>query len=160
MDYTTLITSEHRDKPKFAALVGLLANAVGDIGAAIQSLPQAFDLDVAIGTQLDVVGLWVGRSRTVTDVLIVGFFGFSDDIVALPFGEEGNPRSAGGSTKKARPSAEPLCCPIPSTARSCARRLCAISTTARPTNSTRTAVHLQRTRVHPRPRDDEPASPL
>jgi hypothetical protein len=95
MDYTTLITSEHRDKPKFAALVGLLANTVGDIGAAIQSLPQAFDLDVAVGKQLDIVGQWVGQSRTVTDVLIVGFFGFSDDIVALPFGEQGNP-SIGG----------------------------------------------------------------
>lgn len=95
MDYTSLITSEHRDKPKFAALVNLLANGVGDIGAAIKSLPQAFDLDVAIGKQLDVVGQWVGQSRTITDVLIVGFFGFEDDVVALPFGEEGDP-SIGG----------------------------------------------------------------
>lgn len=95
MDYTTLITSQHRDKPKFAALVDLVANGVGEIGEAIQSLPRAFDLDHALGKQLDIVGQWAGQSRTVTDVLIVGFFGFEENIVAEPFGEEGN-ASIGG----------------------------------------------------------------
>lgn len=62
-DYTTLITSEHRDKPLFTATVGLLTQAVSSIGDASTSLTTAFSLDAAVGVQLDAVGLWVGISR-------------------------------------------------------------------------------------------------
>lgn len=95
MDYATLITSQHRGKPKFVAMVRAIAGAVGDITVAIQSLPQAFDIDSAVGKQLDHVGEWVGQSRVVAGVLALGYFGFSDNLVAEPFGEEGNP-SIGG----------------------------------------------------------------
>jgi hypothetical protein len=95
MDYTSLVTSEHATKPKFMALVNLLANGLADIAAVVRSIPQAFDLDTAIGAQLDTVGLWVGQSRVITGVLTVGFFGFADNIAAKTFGELGN-ASVGG----------------------------------------------------------------
>lgn len=94
-DYTTLITSEHSDKPNFVATVSLMANTIGDITALIQSFPALFDLDTAIAAQLDVDGQWIGFSRTVGGVLLVQFYGFADDPSALGFGELGNP-SVGG----------------------------------------------------------------
>jgi len=103
MDYTTLITSEHNQKPKFSAVVDLLANGAADIAAQILSLPHAFDLDYAIGKQLDIDGQWIGQSRTVSDVLIIGFFGFEDDIVAEPFGEEGNAAIGGRFYEEGEP---------------------------------------------------------
>jgi hypothetical protein len=95
MDYTALITSEHANKPKFAALVEAVAGSIGGITAAIQAMPREFDLDAGIGAQLDIVGMWVGQSRVVPGVLTLGYFGFSDNVAAAPFGEEHDP-SIGG----------------------------------------------------------------
>lgn len=95
MDYTTLITSEHADKPKFVALVQAVAGAFGSITGCIQSMPDEFDLDAAIGAQLDVLGLWIGQSRVLPTVLDMAFFGFADDSAALVFGELKN-NSIGG----------------------------------------------------------------
>ena len=83
MDYTTLITSEHASKSKFMAVVDLLANGVGAITQVAQSLPTEFDLDAAVGAQQDIVGLWIGQSRVVPNVLTVGFFGFADNFAAI-----------------------------------------------------------------------------
>jgi hypothetical protein len=88
MDYAALITSEHADKPKFMALVALLCGTVDDISSATRSLPQAFDVDTAIGDQLDIVGQWIGQARVIPGVLTLGFFGFSDNVAAANFGEE------------------------------------------------------------------------
>lgn len=63
MSYADLITSQHRDKPKFRALVELLTQHFADCQIVAQSIPGKFDLDVAVGVQLDVVGQWVGISR-------------------------------------------------------------------------------------------------
>lgn len=95
MDYTSLITSQHADKPKFVAMVGAMANGIGAITDVVATLPANFDIDNALGKQLDTVGLWVGQSRVINGVLTVGYFGFSDNVAAFIFGEEGNP-SIGG----------------------------------------------------------------
>ncbi len=94
-EYTTLITSEYSSQPNFTAIVALLADSVGTVTTLIDSLPTLFDLDNAIGSQLDVDGQWIGFSRTVGGILLVQFFGFGDDVSALGFGELGNP-SVGG----------------------------------------------------------------
>lgn len=91
-DYTQLITSEHADKPKFSALVQAIAGGIDAINASVLSLPQAFDLDVAAGAQLDVIGLWVGQPRDVSGVPTTVFFGFSDNVAAAIFGEQGLPQ--------------------------------------------------------------------
>lgn len=87
-DYSALITSEHSAKPKFMALVQAIAGTAGDIANLIASLPALFDLDTAIGKQLDIVGQWIGQSRVVPGVLTLGYFGFVENVVALTFGEE------------------------------------------------------------------------
>ena len=86
-DYTTLITSEHNQQPNFVAMVNAVANGIGAITQVAQSLPASFDLDVAVGAQLNVVGQWVGQPRVIPNVLTPGFFGFEDTYGALGFGE-------------------------------------------------------------------------
>lgn len=94
-DYTQLITSEHSQRPKFTAMVNLVANAWGDVSELTKSLPASFDLDSASGAQLDVVGAWAGQSRLIDNVILVRYFNYEGEPGALNFGEEGN-ASIGG----------------------------------------------------------------
>ncbi|WP_407733296.1 DUF2612 domain-containing protein [Pseudomonas citronellolis] len=82
-DYLGLITSEHSDKPKFMATVQAVLQPLVDVINTAQGLPVDFDLDVAVGAQLDVVGLWVGISRNVNAPLSGVYFSF--DVVGLGF---------------------------------------------------------------------------
>lgn len=72
-DYTGLLTSEHAGKPKFSAMVAAVAQCFVDQINVMQSIPDAFDLDTAIGVQLDAVGLWAGITRHVNTPLNVYF---------------------------------------------------------------------------------------
>ncbi len=73
MDYTELITAEHADKPRFKAMVSLVSGAFGANSDVFAQIVEAFDLDTAIGNQLDVIGQWVGISRYVQTPLAVYF---------------------------------------------------------------------------------------
>lgn len=79
--YVSLITSYHRGKPKFTATVRLHAEAYADLINVAQGVPGVFDLDVAIGAQLDAVGEWVGRSRYIVTQIDNAWFSF--DIAGL-----------------------------------------------------------------------------
>lgn len=81
--YTDLITSEHADKPKFVALVDGVTSVIAAQAQTVGLMSQAFDLDVAIGAQLDVLGQWVGISRYAS-VTITGVY-FSFDTEGLGF---------------------------------------------------------------------------
>lgn len=72
-DYTKLITSLHADKPMFVATVALTAGAFAGISEQSAELVPAFDVDTAVGVQLDVVGLWVGILRR-QNIPVVGAF--------------------------------------------------------------------------------------
>lgn len=63
--YSDLITSEHRDKPKFKAVVELLVSGFCDGMKVLSSMPVLYQFDNALGQQLDRVGTWVGLSRFV-----------------------------------------------------------------------------------------------
>jgi hypothetical protein len=79
--YLNLITSEHRGQPDFVATVALNVQPFVDAQNFVATIPLAFDLDVAVGVQLDVVGQWVGRSRYV-EIPITGAY-FSWDVPGL-----------------------------------------------------------------------------
>lgn len=81
--YTDLITSQHADKPKFVALVGAVTSGIDAQAQAAGAISQAFDLDVAVGAQLDVLGQWAGISRYAR-VAITGVY-FSFDTPGLGF---------------------------------------------------------------------------
>jgi hypothetical protein len=78
-DYTPLITSEHCDKPRFMATIVAVVQPLVDQMNLLASMPDKFDLDTAIGAQLDVIGLWVGASRKILTPLTEIYFSFDTD---------------------------------------------------------------------------------
>jgi hypothetical protein len=84
-DYLNLVTAEHSTKPKFNAYLAALLQPFVDGQAVLASMPTAFDLDYAVGVQLDAVGVRVGRSRNISTP-ITGIY-FSLDIAGLGLDE-------------------------------------------------------------------------
>lgn len=76
MDYTTLITSQHNKRPNFLAVVQALTGPLSDITDVLATMESKFDVDVAVGDQLDAVGRWVGLSRLLVVPLATDFFSF------------------------------------------------------------------------------------
>lgn len=81
--YTGLITSEHADKPKFTAMVSAVAQCFVDQQNALGNFIPSFDLDEAMGAQLDTLGAWVGIGRRVRTPLTGVYFSF--DIAGVGF---------------------------------------------------------------------------
>ncbi|TXH35314.1 MAG: DUF2612 domain-containing protein [Rhodospirillaceae bacterium] len=77
--YLTLVTSEHSDKPKFMALVEAISQPFVDVQNLMTSMPAKFDLDDAVGAQLDDVGEWVGIKRQLKTPLTGVFFSFDTE---------------------------------------------------------------------------------
>lgn len=63
--YTELITNYHAGKPKFVDHVDLSTRPLIDVSTATSGLVAAFDVDTAVGNQLDILGKWIGIDRTV-----------------------------------------------------------------------------------------------
>ena len=82
-DYTGLLSAYHRGKPNFTATVRALCDGMVDLRNLYAKLPDAYDLDLAVGRQLDAVGLWVGLRRRIKTPL-AGVY-FSNDIDGLGF---------------------------------------------------------------------------
>lgn len=61
--YLALVTSQHRHRPRFMAVTEALLAPLCAVDDLLQGLRRAFDLDQAVGVQLDQVGEWIGRSR-------------------------------------------------------------------------------------------------
>jgi len=72
-NYLNLITSKHRDKPKFEATVTVGVSPFAKIQDVLNGLPADFDIDTAMGVQLDAVGVWIGRSRRI-DTPLTGIY--------------------------------------------------------------------------------------
>lgn len=85
-DYLALITSEHADKPKFIASVTAAAQPMVDLNNAMSAFAQAFDVDEAVGVNLDAVGAWVGISRVVSVPLQGVYFTFDDETLGFDAG--------------------------------------------------------------------------
>lgn len=80
-DYLNLITSEHRGKEKFEATVVAGVSPFSKLQSVMQGLPADFDIDQAVGVQLDAVGAWIGRSRRI-DTPLVGVYFTWDDLAS------------------------------------------------------------------------------
>lgn len=74
--YTDRITNYHRGKPLFVDHVDLSTRPLTDTSTALQNLLTAFDIDSAVGVQLDVLGEWIGRSRIVSQPISGVYFSF------------------------------------------------------------------------------------
>ena len=83
--YTDLVTSEHADKPKFMQMLATVTQPFVDQQATSASFVESYDLDVAVGAQLDVCGLWIGLSRIIK-IPLTGTY-FSLDVLGLGLDE-------------------------------------------------------------------------
>jgi Protein of unknown function (DUF2612) len=61
--YLSLIPSANNQRPLFLAFVAALVQASVDQQNVMLSLPSLFDIDVAVGDQLDKLGAWIGVIR-------------------------------------------------------------------------------------------------
>jgi hypothetical protein len=64
--YLDLIPSQNRAQPKFTAMMTALVQPFVDGQSVLAGMPSLFDIDSAVGVQLDVVGQWVGISRNLS----------------------------------------------------------------------------------------------
>jgi hypothetical protein len=71
--YLNNITSEHRDKPKFISWLSTHLDIIDGAYLVAKSLDINFDLDYAIGKQLDILGQIIGRKRVLPFQPMNGF---------------------------------------------------------------------------------------
>lgn len=81
-DYLALVTSQHIDRPKFMASLRAALEQVQASVELLDDISEAFDIDTAIGWQLDILGEWIGRSRFI-GVPIAGVYFSWDDTAAV-----------------------------------------------------------------------------
>ena len=77
-DYQAKLTSlfTPQKAPLFNAVIEMVMQPFSDIQAVLNSLPQAFDIDQAVGAQLDIDGQWVGQSRQISVNVPIPYFSF------------------------------------------------------------------------------------
>lgn len=77
--YTDLITNYHSQKPLFVDHIDLITRPLSDVAGAMTALITEFDIDEAIGIQLDILGKWIGRTRVVSQPISGIYFSFDTD---------------------------------------------------------------------------------
>lgn len=63
--YLELLISQYQNSPKFKALLTVLLQKLQDVTQCQVQMDMAFDIDNAVGPQLDQIGVILGASRTV-----------------------------------------------------------------------------------------------
>lgn len=76
-ELTNLLIKQYWEKDKAKAEITLQASTWDTCRTLLEMLDPAFDLDNAVGAQLDVLGRIVGIGRSVPDVIPKVYFGFS-----------------------------------------------------------------------------------
>lgn len=74
--YTDLVTAEHSQRPRFMAVIEASTDGQVDQQVSTLLLPRDYDLDSAVGVQLDAVGKWVGVTRYILTPLTGVYFAF------------------------------------------------------------------------------------
>jgi hypothetical protein len=75
-EYIALIPSFNAGKPRFVNTLAALIQPLIDAQDMLASLTADFDLDTAVGVQLDIVGQWLGRTRYLTEPITGVYFAF------------------------------------------------------------------------------------
>ena len=75
--YLDLITSEHIDQPDFTTMVAAVLQPLCDSQVLVAGIPSLYDIDLAVGSQEDAVGEWVGVTRNISVPLTGVFFSWA-----------------------------------------------------------------------------------
>jgi hypothetical protein len=75
--YLDLITAEHQGQPDFEAMITATLQPLCDLQAQLATFDCQFDVDCAVGVQLDIDGLWVNRSRQLAEPLTGVYFAWN-----------------------------------------------------------------------------------
>lgn len=89
-EYTLLLIKQYWEKPKAKAEIQAKASGWQRIAELFQSFETAYDLDAAVGHQLDVLGKIVGIPRLVPAVIPRIFFGFDNNPNSKGFADRFN----------------------------------------------------------------------
>lgn len=95
-EITNLLIKQYWEKPKAKAEIDLYARGWDTCRSFLADLDPAFDLDNAVGAQLDVLGRIVGISRSVPSVIPKIYFGFSINPNSEGFASKFNALRMGG----------------------------------------------------------------
>jgi hypothetical protein len=77
--YVDLITPFFRGRPKFTGTVAGVVDILSQLQKFIvDNIPSCFDVDTAIGVQLDKTGQWIGRDRNLLTPITDAYFSFSN----------------------------------------------------------------------------------
>lgn len=77
-NYTELVTSAFALQPNFIAMIEAIAALPVRVQELLAEMIPLYDLDVAVGQQLDVIGQWAGISRKVTIPISGVYFSWDD----------------------------------------------------------------------------------
>jgi hypothetical protein len=92
-DYLGLVTGQHRHRPRYRATIEATLAPLAEVQGFLEALPAAFDVDLAVGVQLDAVGAWVGISRRVAVPLAGVYFSFDEELLGFDLGSWFSPFS-------------------------------------------------------------------
>jgi hypothetical protein len=81
-DYLGRVPPYHSTMPRFMNMLAALIQPLVDAMAMLDRLRQDFDVDTAVGVQLDMVGQWVGRNRYITTPITGVFFAFNGTVAS------------------------------------------------------------------------------
>ena len=84
-EYRKLLIWQYQDKPKAQKHIELILSEFEKIYNLLNVIPDAFDLDKAVGKQQDILGKILGISRNVPFAVSKRFFGFTNNINSYGF---------------------------------------------------------------------------
>lgn len=64
--YLNMVTSQHQNKPKFEAWLSAPLTLIDDVALLADVFNLSFNLDLAVGSQLDILGIILGVQRRVS----------------------------------------------------------------------------------------------
>ena len=94
-DYTELITSQHRKKPKYMAMIEAVNSPLVDCFNFLNGLNDQYDIDSAEDPYLETLARWTGTPLIIPGAAQLEYFGYWDQENALTFGETDDPEVGG-----------------------------------------------------------------
>lgn len=94
-DYVDLITSQHRHKEKYIAMIKAVSQPMTDCFNFLKNLNSKFDIETAEDPYLNILARWTGTPLIIPGAAQLAYFGFEDQENSLTFGELDDPEVGG-----------------------------------------------------------------